>query len=303
MPRHRGKARQPQDQGGQDGGTAHTKGKGKGQDKGGGTPFAPLPPSTQWLTPPMSPFHQDPQQSSTAGPFSSSMPQSSSVMQPFGRPRQEAVPVDSELIALRQLHAQVKNQSVEQTDDVKKALAVLEAVSRKEDSKSYRQLVGLLDKARKKLSDIEEQWEEFRKQWTSYLDNATKMWAAHIDSYEEGETKFSQKRKEAADHLQLIRTQLHEVHVRTMAKEGAISSGDLEEGQTALDATMAIEEMENVAAQPQFLQLKTDLKGAVQRVRDTIEERIQKRPLPSRPGDGEEVEILEPADKRPRDSN
>ena len=184
---------------------------------------------------------------------------------------------------------------------MKKALAVVEASVRREDAKSYKQLVSLLDKARKQLADVEEQWEAFRLQWTSYLDNATKMWTAHIESYEEGENKFAAKRKEAATHLQQVRHQLHEIHVRTMAVEGTVPNVELE-GQTALDATMSIGDVETLADTSQFSALKTDLQGVVQRVKDTIEQKITKRSLASRAGDGDDVHIIEPADKKTRES-
>ena len=275
----------------------------KGKGKGGFT--GPSPPSTQWLTPPISPFVQEPSTASIAPVAMQSLPASTSspAMQPFGKPKNETGFNEAELNALRHLHAQMKTSSGEQTEDVKKAMAIVDACSRKADSKSYRQLVGMLDTARQKLSAIEEQWQEFRTQWTQYLDNATKMWSTHIDSYEEGENSFSQKRQEAAQHLQRIRTQLHEVHIRTMAQEG-LTSGELQEGQTALDATMTIAEMDAVPDQEQFSQLKTELKGAVQRVRDTIEEKMNKRARQASGDntDDKDVEVIEPMDKRARES-
>ena len=223
-------------------------------------------------------------------------------MQPFGKPRQDKE--DAELQALRHLHSQLRGHTGEQPEEVKKALAIVEAQTRKDDAKSYKQLIYTLTQARKKLSDIEDQWDTFRTQWSAYLDNATKMWTAQIDSYEEGETKFYEKRKEAAQYLQQVRAQLHDIHVRTMAVEGGtVPTGELQEGQTALDATMTIMDMDDATPQPQLDQLKTDLKGVVQKVKDTIEEKMHKRPLASRSGDGEDVQIVEPADKKQRDSN
>eukprot|EP00435_Cladocopium_sp_Y103_P038082 s2572_g10.t1 len=228
------------------------KSKGKGVEKGGAAAFGHLPPSAQWMQPPSHPFLEEPQ--------SSSLATTSPAMQPFGRARNEKDKDDAELIALRNLASKVRTQQDEQSEDVKKALAAVEAHVRKDDAKSYHQLVSLVKTAKKKLSDIEEQWEAFRSQWTQYLDKATKMWTAHIDSYEEGENKFAEKRKEAATQLQQVRGQLHAIHIRTM--EGTVTKGELQEGQTALDATMQIDDMDNVAEQPQFCQLKTDLKGA-----------------------------------------
>ena len=276
------------------GGKGKEKGeKGKTFEKGGASAFGHLPPSTQWLTPPAIPFAADPSATAT----SSTPSTTSQVMQPFGKSRTEKEKEDlnAELIALRNLKQEIQKEK--QTEEVKKALAVVEASVRKEDSKNYKQLVGLLEKARKKLSDIEEQWETFRNQWATYLDNAQKMWISHIDSYEEGETKFAQKRREAAETVQQVRAQLHDVHVRTMALEG-VSQGELQEGQSALDATMIIEDLDDVIDPPQFAQLRDDLKGVVQRVKDSIEEKMTKRTLSVRERDGEDVQILEPADKK-----
>ena len=222
-------------------------------------------------------------------------------MQPFGKPRVEKE--DAELLALRHLHSQIRGQAGEQSEEIKKALAVIDANTRKDDARSYKQLIYLLTQARKKLSDIEEQWDSFRSQWSEYLDSATKMWTAHIDSYEEGEQKFSEKRREAALYLQYIRTQLHDVHVKTMSVEGTIPSGELQEGQTVLDVTMTITDVEDSIAEPQLAQLKTDLKGVVQKVKDTIEEKMTKRSLAARASDGDDVKVIKPVDKKQRDSS
>lgn len=271
--------------------------KGKGFEKGGAVAFGHLPPSTQWLSPPAVPFATDSSTAPQLTPGTSSTP--STAMQPFGKSKMDKEDPTQELQELRQLHAEVKKG--EQTEEIKKAVAIVEAMTRKEDAKSYKQLVSLLDKARKKLSDIDEQWEAFRSQWSTYLDNAMKMWTAHIDSYEEGENKFAEKRAEAAAHLQQVRTQLHEVHIRTMQGSGTIPQGELQEGQTALDETMSIEDMDTVA-EPHFNQLKEELKGVVQRVKDTIEDKMSKRSLSVRQQEGEEAQIVEPADKKARDS-
>ena len=85
--------------------------------------------------------------------------------------------------------------------------------------------------------------------------------------------------------------------------EGTVPSGELQEGQTVLDDTMTIMDVEDTIAQPQLSQLKTDLKGVVQKVKDTIEEKMSKRPLASRAGDGDDVTLVEPADKKQRESN
>ena len=93
-------------------------------------------------------------------------------------------------------------------EDVKKALAVIKAHARKDDAKSYRQLVGLLDKARKKLSDVEEQWENFRAQWANYLDNATKMSTAHRLLRRRREQICPETSRSRSTPFQQVRTQL-----------------------------------------------------------------------------------------------
>eukprot|EP00435_Cladocopium_sp_Y103_P073707 s369_g44.t1 len=270
-------------------------GKGKGTTKGGAAAFGHLPPSAQWMQPPSHPFLEEQQV-----PLSSSLPMASTALQPFGKTKAEKDREEAELAALRNLAAKVRVQPEDQSDDVKKALAAVEANIRKDDAKSYHQLVSSVKAAKKKLLDVEEQWEAFRTQWTQYLDKATKMWTAHIDSYEEGENKFAEKRKEAAAHLQQIRGQLHDIHIRTM--EGTVTKVELQEGQTALDTTMQIEDMDNVTEQPQFGQLKTDLKGVVQKVKESIEEKMTKRSLAAREADGDEIEIVDAETKRPRES-
>eukprot|EP00435_Cladocopium_sp_Y103_P023500 s582_g5.t1 len=260
------------------------KSKGKVSEKGGAAAFGFMPPSAQWMQPPAHPFPAEPA-STTTSILSAT---ASTAMQPFGKSKLEKDKEDAELLALRNLSVKVRNQPEEQSEDVKKALAAVEAATRKDEAKSYHQLVSAVKTAKKKLSDVEEQWEAFRTQWTQYLDKATKMWIAHIDSYEEGEKKFTEKHHEAAEHLQQVRGQLHAIHVRTM--EGTVTAGELQEGQTALDSSMQIEEMEAATEQPHLLQLKTDLKGVVQKVRDTIDEKITKRSLSARQADGDEVE-------------
>ena len=88
-----------------------------------------------------------------------------------------------------------------------------------------------------------------------------------------------------------------------MAVEGSIPKGELQEGQTALDATMMIEDLEEAAEEEKaFTQLTTDLKGVVQRVKTNIEEKMAKRTLSARVGDGDDAILVEPADKRQKES-
>eukprot|EP00435_Cladocopium_sp_Y103_P064835 s146_g26.t1 len=265
--------------------------KGTSKGKGGAAAFGFMPPSAQWMQPPVHPF---PMESSSQTSTTLSVP-TSTAMQPFGKSRLEKDKEDAELLALRNLSAKVRSQTEEPSEDIKKALAAVEAVTRKDEAKSYHQLVSATKTAKKKLLDLEEQWEAFRTQWTQYLDKATKMWIAHIDSYEEGEKKFAEKHREAAEYLQQVCGQLHAIHIRTM--EGTLSAGELQEGQTALDASMQIEEMDDAINQPHLIQLKTDLKGVVQKVRDTIDKKITKRSLSTRQAEGDEVEVARNVDE------
>ena len=153
-----------------------------------------------------------------------------------------------------------------------------------------------------KLNEIDEQWEAYRNQWANYLDKASQMWMSHVESFEDGENKFAARRKEALQKLQSTRSALHEAHQRTMEQDG-LERHDIENAKEGLDASMSVEEQEE--SESQLVQIKEDLTGIVRQVRTTIEERIKKRER-SRPreasADVEEVEVVEPADKKQRDS-
>lgn len=106
-------------------------------------------------------------------------------------------------------------------------------------------------------------------------------------------------------HLQDTRLRLHEVHLRTMEQGAEDDGADMETAQEALDATKQIEEQETPALDSDFTQIKKELTGVVKQVKDTIEDKIRGRDRSrsrskKEPGD---VEIIEPADKRPRNSD
>ena len=271
-----------------------TKGKGKGKE-----PMAPLPPSTQWLAPPALPSNVDssasesiPSQTATALPS----------MQPFPKPKNDKD--EMELTSLRKMYKDLKGKS-NLPEDVKAVLISAEATLRKEDAKSHKQLVDLLKAARKKLADLDEQWEAYRVQWAAYIDKASQMWLSHVESFEHGEGKFAEKRQEALQHLQQTRARLHEIHMRTMEEGSSLEGAQVENAQEALDATMKLDEQDGSEVESNFTQLKADLTGVVKQVKDTIEEKLSKRRrlTPPRPADLEDVEVVEPGDKRTRDSN
>jgi len=184
-----------------------------------------------------------------------------------------------------------------------------EATVRKVDAKTHSQLVSQLNNMRKKLSEIDEQWESYRQQWADYLDKATQMWMSHVEEFEKGEARFAERRGEALRNLQTTREALHDAHQRTMGQD-VLASNDIDSAQEALDATMTVGENDSTGMQTSFAQIKENLNGVVQQVRNTIEEKIKKRERSrsrGHQGDGSgdppDVEVVEPADKKVRDSN
>eukprot|EP00435_Cladocopium_sp_Y103_P015830 s1892_g3.t3 len=208
--------------------------EGKGKGKGAGKDFAPPPPSTRWLTPPSLPPSIDPTpRESAAAKASSTVP----ALQPFPKPKPAH---DAELAALRQMQKELKGKN-NLPEDIKKVVATADQQIRKEDSRSHKQLVDQLRDARKKLTQLDEQWEAYRVQWANYIDKASQMWLSHVETYEEGENKFAEKRREALQHVQQTRTRLHEVHQRTM-EDGNVGGVEAETAQEALDAAMTLDE-------------------------------------------------------------
>eukprot|EP00435_Cladocopium_sp_Y103_P016809 s2841_g4.t1 len=277
------------------------KGKGKG-GKGSGKDFAPQPPSAQWLSPPALPPSVEttivdaPTSSASTGLAStmSSVP----AMQPFPKPKNST---DAELASLRQLHKDLKGKP-NLPEDVIKSMAKVEANIRKVDSKSHKQLVDQLREARKKLSQLDDQWEAYRVQWANYIDKASQMWLSHVEAFETGEKKFAERRREAMSHLQQTRIALHDVHQRTM--EDGLGGIEVEHVQEALDATMKMEEQEGPETTNSFDHIKAELTGVVQQVKSTIEEKLKKRERSQPPrGEVADVEILEPVNKQARDSH
>ena len=247
------------------------KGKGKGHNKDS-KGFAG-PPSTQWLTPPSLPASMAPPYLDAA-PLS--VPSASAMMpsmQPFPKPSGHKD--DQELHSLRHMYKEIKNKP-NLPEDIKKVVMATEATVRKVDAKTHSQLVSQLNNTRKKLSEIDEQWEAYRQQWADYLDKATQMWMSHVEEFEQGELRFAERRGEALRNLQTTREALHDAHQRTMGQD-VLESTEIETAQEALDATMTVDENDAAGVQTSFAQIKENLNGVVQQVRSTIEEKIKKR--------------------------
>ena len=172
------------------------------------------------------------------------------------------------------------------------------------DAKTPGQLVTQLNTMRKKLAEIDDQWETYRSQWASYLDKATQMWVSHVEAFESGEAQFAERRKTAVTNLQTTRAALHDAHMRTMEMDGGEKVDyDMETAKAELDASMTVDEEQTMDTG--LDQIKADLTGIVRQVRTTMQDRINKRDR-SRSRGAEpaevEVEILEPAEKKVRDS-
>ena len=119
----------------------------------------------------------------------------------------------------------------------------------------------------------------------------------------------AERRSEALRNLQTTREALHDAHQRTMGQD-VLATNDIDSAQEALDATMTVEESDSTGMQSSFAQIKENLNGVVMQVRNTIEDRIKKRARSrsrGKPREGspesQEVEVMEPTDKKVRDSN
>jgi hypothetical protein len=223
-------------------------------------------------------------------------------LQPFPKPKTPKD--DSELASLRIMYKELKDKP-NLPEDIQQVLRNAEATLRKADAKSHKQLIDQLKTARKKLSDLDEQWEAYRVQWASYIEKASQLWLSHVEDFETGETKFVEKRKEMLQHLQDTRLRLHEVHMRAMEQGTEDGGADVATAQEALDSTMQFEEQETPALDQDFAQIKKELTGVVKQVKDTIEDKIRGRDRSRSRSKKEpdEVEVIEPMPKRSRDSD
>ena len=233
------------------------------------------------------------------------MPSLSSLpaMQPFPKPKQKE---DSELASLRLMYKELKDKP-NLPEDILQLVKNAESTLRKADAKSHKQLIDQLKTVRKKLSDLDEQWEAYRIQWASYIEKASQLWLSHVEDFEAGETRFADKRKDMMQSLQDTRHRLHEVHMRTMEQgtEDGDGNADMETAQEALDATRQLEEQGTPVLDSDFSQIKKELTGVVKQVKDTIEDKIRGRDRSRSRSKKEpdEVEVVEPLPKRSRDSD
>ena len=147
-------------------------------------------------------------------------------MQPFPKPtlgKDEA-----ELHAMRHMFKELRSKPDLQ-EDVQRIVHATEVKFRTMDAKTHGQLVTQLNNMRKKLAEIDEEWETYRSQWATYLDKASQMWVSHVEAFESGETQFAERRKLAVANMQTTRAALHEAHLRTMEMAGGEKSDfDLE---------------------------------------------------------------------------
>ena len=79
----------------------------------------------------------------------------------------------------------------------------------------------------------------------------------------------------------------------------------MEIAQEALEATKQIEEQETPVLDNDFKQIKKELTGVVKQVKDTIEDKLKGRDRSRSRSKKEpdDVEVVEPVDKRPRNSD
>ena len=211
---------------------------------------------------------------------------------------------EQELQTLRMLAKTLKTQSG-LGEEVMKALHASEEAMQKETTRSYRDLITALGNARKMLSDLDQEWEDYRLQWANYMDTVSRTWIEQAESFEQGESAFMTKRKEAIEKIQDLRSKLNAIHQKTMKSE---QGAGLE--QTEAEAEMAqtedVEDADTTGEDARLEVLKTQMSSAVQVLKDSIEARVRHRERPrsrsQRRQDGKEddVQIVEPIPKLPK---
>ena len=267
------------------------KGKGKGKDKGkpkdelhGGS----VAPSLQSLpSPPTLP------QALQGG----SQP-SSSLVSPFQVAKKALLSKEEqELQTLRALAKTLKTQQAGLPEEVVRALHASEEAAQKETTRSYRDLITALGSARKHLADLDQEWEDFRSQWSNYMDLVSKTWIEQAESFEKGEEAFASKRKEAIERIQELRTKLNVMHQKTMKTETIADETEQAEAEMAQTAEMENDEQAAEAARIESLKLK--MTGAVQVLKESINARVRPRSRSARRKDGDEddCQIVEPPPK------
>ena len=161
-----------------------------------------------------------------------------------------------------------------------------------------------LGSARKTLSDLDQEWEDYRMQWANYMDTVSRTWIEQAESFEQGESAFMAKRKEAVDKIQELRAKLNTIHQKTMQSEQAADT-EKAEAEAEIAQMDNMDQDDNAAEEARLENLKTQMTSAVQVLKDSIEARVKHRPRSrsARRHDkdkDDEVQILDPAPKQPK---
>ena len=272
------------------------RGKGKGKEKGvskSDPGQGPFPPSTSSLSLPTPPALPPTIQAATSQP--------SVAASPFQvAKKQLQTKEEQELQSLRNLAKTLKSQSG-LAEEVVKALHASEEAMQKEHTKSYRDLITALGSARKSLTDLDQEWADYRSQWAAYMDSVSKMWIEQAESFEKGEDVFVQKRKNVVEKIRGLREKLNDIHQKTMKTEQEPGTDNAEEEAEMAEAEL-MEEKEDTAHQVHLQTMKTQMTTAVKVLKESIEARVQPRPRSrsARRGGGaedEDCQILEPKPK------
>ena len=205
---------------------------------------------------------------------------------------------EQELQSLRNLAKTLKSQSG-LAEEVVKALNASEEAMQKEHTKSYRDLITALGSARKSLTDLDQEWADYRSQWAAYMDSVSKMWIEQAESFEKGEDVFAHKRKDVIEKIHGLRAKLHDIHRKTMKTEQEPGSEDADDAVEMAEAEL-MEEKEDTAEHAHLQTMKTQMSTAVKVLKESIEARVRPRSRSARRGGGtdeEDCQILEPKPK------
>lgn len=210
---------------------------------------------------------------------------------------------EQELQSLRQLAKTLKSQTG-LAEEVVKALNASEEATQKENTKSYRDLITALGNARKSLTDLDQEWSDYRSQWAAYMDSVSQMWIEQAESFEKGEEAFAVKRKEAVEKIQDLRSKLNVIHQKTMKTEQDPGVENVEAAEE-MEQTENVEDKEDTAEYAHLQSLKTQMSSAVKVLKESIEarERARARSRSVRHGgttDDEDCQLVEPKEKVPK---
>lgn len=271
------------------------RGKGKGKEKGvskSDTGPGPFPPSTSSFSLPTPPALPPTIQAATSQP--------SAAPSPFQvAKKQLQTKEEQELQSLRNLAKTLKSQSG-LAEEVVKALNASEEAMQKEHTKSYRDLITALGSARKSLTDLDQEWADYRSQWAAYMDSVSKMWIEQAESFEKGEDVFAQKRKDVIEKIQGLRAKLQDIHRKTMKTEQEPGSENADEVEMAEAELM--EEKEDNAEHAHLQTMKTQMSTAVKVLKESIEARVRPRSRSARRGGGTDEEDCQIVEPKPKDA-